>query len=169
MRTPFGEVGDTDTWKHVAPLCRVAFVQSSVTIRAASSTSSARPQSPSVSATSWREVRTLCGCVAKRTETPPTTVLASVMRRCWHAATVDAAFRPSRAAATPVRRRRSLPRYDVPPVPRRHGRRRREAEFARDEDALSYAVDEDGPEGEVQRVEYLGAEGDWRWAGALRG
>jgi hypothetical protein len=44
-----------------------------------------------------------------------------------------------------------------------------EAEFAEHEAALHWAVDEDGPEAEVQRVEYLGAEGDWRWAGALRG
>jgi hypothetical protein len=44
-----------------------------------------------------------------------------------------------------------------------------EAEFAGHEEALGWAVDEDGPEEEVQRVEYLGADGDWRWAGALRG
>ena len=36
-------------------------------------------------------------------------------------------------------------------------------------DALDWAVDGDGSEAEVQRVEYLGPEGDWRWAGALRG
>lgn len=35
--------------------------------------------------------------------------------------------------------------------------------------ALRWAVDEDGPDGEVQRVEYLGPAGDWRWAGALSG
>ena len=35
--------------------------------------------------------------------------------------------------------------------------------------ALEWAVAEDGPEVEVQRVEYLGPEGDWRWAGALHG
>ncbi len=34
---------------------------------------------------------------------------------------------------------------------------------------LDWAVGEDGPDAEVQRVEYLGAEGDWRWAGALQG
>ncbi len=35
--------------------------------------------------------------------------------------------------------------------------------------ALDWAVGEDGPDAEVQRVEYQGPEGDWRWAGALRG
>ena len=35
--------------------------------------------------------------------------------------------------------------------------------------ALRWAVAEDGPDAEVQRVEYLGPEGDWRWAGALSG
>ena len=44
-----------------------------------------------------------------------------------------------------------------------------EAEFVEHQAALDWAVDDEGPEGEVQRVEYLGAEGDWRWAGALRG
>jgi hypothetical protein len=44
-----------------------------------------------------------------------------------------------------------------------------EGEFAEHEAALTWAVDEDGPEAEVQRVEYLGSGGDWRWAGALRG
>jgi hypothetical protein len=44
-----------------------------------------------------------------------------------------------------------------------------EGDFAGHEEALSWAVDEDGPAEEVQRVEYRGAEGDWRWAGAVRG
>ena len=44
-----------------------------------------------------------------------------------------------------------------------------EADFPEHDAALAWAVDEEGPDEEVQRVEYLGAEGDWRWAGALRG
>jgi hypothetical protein len=44
-----------------------------------------------------------------------------------------------------------------------------EEDFASHDEALEWAVADDGPEQEVQRVEYLGAEGDWRWAGALRG
>lgn len=42
-------------------------------------------------------------------------------------------------------------------------------EFPDHDAALEWAVDEDGPEAEVQRVEYLGPGGDWRWAGALHG
>lgn len=42
-------------------------------------------------------------------------------------------------------------------------------EFAEHAEALEWAVDEDGPDTEVQRVEYLGPAGDWRWAGALHG
>lgn len=42
-------------------------------------------------------------------------------------------------------------------------------EFPDHDAALEWAVAEDGPEAEVQRVEYLGPGGDWRWAGALRG
>ena len=41
-----------------------------------------------------------------------------------------------------------------------------EEEFADHAEALAWAVRDDGPEEEVQRVEYLGA-GGWRWAGAL--
>ena len=44
-----------------------------------------------------------------------------------------------------------------------------ERDFDAPGDALDWAVDGDGSEAEVQRVEYLGPEGDWRWAGALRG
>lgn len=35
--------------------------------------------------------------------------------------------------------------------------------------ALAWAHDEADTEEPVQRVEYLGPEGDWRWAGALEG
>jgi hypothetical protein len=43
-----------------------------------------------------------------------------------------------------------------------------EGEFDRHVDAVAWAED-DGQEEDVQRVEYLGREGDWRWAGALSG
>jgi hypothetical protein len=43
-----------------------------------------------------------------------------------------------------------------------------EGEFAGHGDALAWA-EEDEREEEIQRVEYLGPEGDWRWAGALSG
>jgi hypothetical protein len=43
-----------------------------------------------------------------------------------------------------------------------------EEDFDRHEDALAWAEDAD-LEADVQRVEYLGPEGDWRWAGALSG
>ena len=35
--------------------------------------------------------------------------------------------------------------------------------------ALRWARADDGPDEDVQRVEYRGPEGDWRWAGALEG
>ncbi|MEP7091204.1 MAG: hypothetical protein ABI776_13985 [Nocardioidaceae bacterium] len=35
--------------------------------------------------------------------------------------------------------------------------------------AITWATDADELEDEVQRVEYLGPEGDWRWAGPLLG
>jgi hypothetical protein len=35
--------------------------------------------------------------------------------------------------------------------------------------ALAWARDKEELEAEVQRVEYLGPEGDWRWVGALEG
>ena len=35
--------------------------------------------------------------------------------------------------------------------------------------ALRWARADDGPEEDVQRVEFLGPDGDWRWAGALEG
>ncbi|MDQ3104137.1 MAG: hypothetical protein M3Q87_02755 [Actinomycetota bacterium] len=43
-----------------------------------------------------------------------------------------------------------------------------ELEFDDHATALAWVGDEDNDE-EVQRVEYLGSEGDWRWAGALEG
>ncbi len=42
-----------------------------------------------------------------------------------------------------------------------------EEDFSKHGEALAWAVAEDGPDEEVQRVEFLGAGGDWRWAGAL--
>lgn len=44
-----------------------------------------------------------------------------------------------------------------------------EDEFADHASALTYARDQTELDDEVQRVEYLGPEGDWRWAGALEG
>jgi hypothetical protein len=44
-----------------------------------------------------------------------------------------------------------------------------EREFVDHNAALSWAHDQDEIDDEVQRVEYLGPEGDWRWAGALEG
>lgn len=35
--------------------------------------------------------------------------------------------------------------------------------------ALAWARDEEELDSGVQRVEYRGPEGDWRWAGALEG
>ena len=47
-----------------------------------------------------------------------------------------------------------------------------EGVFAEHDDALADAEernsDPDGDE-EIQRVEFLGPDGDWRWAGPLRG
>ena len=43
-----------------------------------------------------------------------------------------------------------------------------EGEFAEHAEALAWAEDDDRDE-DVQRVEFLGREGDWRWAGPLRG
>lgn len=42
-----------------------------------------------------------------------------------------------------------------------------EADFPCHDDALAWAMDDDGPDAEVQRVEHLGPHGDWRWSGAL--
>jgi hypothetical protein len=44
-----------------------------------------------------------------------------------------------------------------------------EREFTDHEAALTWAQVQTETEDEVQRVEYLGPEGDWRWAGALQG
>ncbi len=42
-------------------------------------------------------------------------------------------------------------------------------EFADHSSALDWAAEEDEYDAEVQRVEYLGSDGDWRWAGPLLG
>jgi hypothetical protein len=44
-----------------------------------------------------------------------------------------------------------------------------ERDFADHAAALAWAHDEEELDDEVQRVEFLGPEGDWRWAGALEG
>jgi hypothetical protein len=45
-----------------------------------------------------------------------------------------------------------------------------EREFADHTEALSWASDEDQERDEdIMRVEFLGPEGDWRWAGPLLG
>lgn len=44
-----------------------------------------------------------------------------------------------------------------------------EADHATHADALAWARDEEETAEGVNRVEYLGPEGDWRWAGALEG
>jgi hypothetical protein len=46
-----------------------------------------------------------------------------------------------------------------------------EREFPDHARALAWAMDEDEDEDEddIQRVEFLGPQGDWRWAGALHG
>ena len=43
-----------------------------------------------------------------------------------------------------------------------------EREFDEHAQALAWAED-DADDEDVQRVEFLGPEGDWRWAGALTG
>lgn len=44
-----------------------------------------------------------------------------------------------------------------------------DGEFASHAAALEWAMDDSERDEEVQRVEYLGPEGDWRWAGPLQG
>ena len=44
-----------------------------------------------------------------------------------------------------------------------------EGEHADHSSAIAWAAEGDELEEEVQRVEYLGPEGDWRWAGPLLG
>ena len=42
-------------------------------------------------------------------------------------------------------------------------------DFADHDAALAWARDQEELDEDVQRVEFLGPEGDWRWAGALQG
>jgi len=42
-------------------------------------------------------------------------------------------------------------------------------EFTDNAAALAWAQDEAATDEDIQRVEYLGPHGDWRWAGALGG
>jgi hypothetical protein len=42
-----------------------------------------------------------------------------------------------------------------------------EGEFATHPEALAWAADDEDRDEDVQRVEYRGPEGDWRWAGPL--
>lgn len=44
-----------------------------------------------------------------------------------------------------------------------------EREFDGHDAALAWACDEEEHDEQLQRVEYLGPEGDWRWAGPLHG
>jgi hypothetical protein len=44
-----------------------------------------------------------------------------------------------------------------------------EREFPDHAAALAWAHDTDEIDDEIQRVEFLGPDGDWRWAGALQG
>jgi hypothetical protein len=44
-----------------------------------------------------------------------------------------------------------------------------EREFPDHAAALAWAHEEDELDDEVQRVEFRGPEGDWRWAGPLQG
>ncbi len=44
-----------------------------------------------------------------------------------------------------------------------------EREFEDHAAALAWVHDTDEIDDEIQRVEFLGPEGDWRWAGALEG
>jgi hypothetical protein len=43
-----------------------------------------------------------------------------------------------------------------------------EGEFPDHAVALAWAADEDETDEDIQRVEFLGPQGDWRWAGALQ-
>jgi hypothetical protein len=42
-----------------------------------------------------------------------------------------------------------------------------ERTFDNHEAARAWAIDNDELDDEIQRVEYLGEQGDWRWAGAM--
>lgn len=44
-----------------------------------------------------------------------------------------------------------------------------EHDFGDHAEALAWACDDEAHDEELQRVEYLGPEGDWRWAGPLHG
>jgi hypothetical protein len=44
-----------------------------------------------------------------------------------------------------------------------------ERQFAEHAAALAWAADGVAEDDEIQRVEFLGPEGDWRWAGPLLG
>ncbi|GEM_PF-1045030 len=44
-----------------------------------------------------------------------------------------------------------------------------EDEFPDHASALAWTLEDGEHDEEIQRVEYLGPEGDWRWAGALQG
>lgn len=44
-----------------------------------------------------------------------------------------------------------------------------QGDFESHDEALEWAVGDDGPDEPVQRVEHLGDDGDWRWSGALHG
>jgi hypothetical protein len=43
-----------------------------------------------------------------------------------------------------------------------------EADFDGHDDALDWARVQEETEEDIQRVEFLGPAGDWRWAGALQ-
>lgn len=43
------------------------------------------------------------------------------------------------------------------------------ADFKDHADARAWAQGEESSDEDIQRVEYLGPDGDWRWAGALSG
>jgi hypothetical protein len=44
-----------------------------------------------------------------------------------------------------------------------------DGEFADHAAAIEWARDESAHDEDINRVEYLGPEGDWRWAGAMPG
>jgi len=44
-----------------------------------------------------------------------------------------------------------------------------DGEFADHDSALAWARDDPEQDAELQRVEYCGQDGDWRWAGPMQG
>ncbi|HEV7207683.1 MAG TPA: hypothetical protein VGN54_02980 [Mycobacteriales bacterium] len=44
-----------------------------------------------------------------------------------------------------------------------------DGEFTDHAAAIAWATDDEAHDEDVQRVEYLGPEGDWRWAGPVPG